>query len=204
MSKDRSPCGSRRTTMGTRGMCNSLVAFCRHGSMQPMSCTKEVVLPVDADEAWEAVSDETALEAWLAERVELDLRPGGDASFVLPDGEERRGMVEEGVPGERPPFWGGAGGGAAVRGGGRRRGRRELARDVRARPGRRRHARPRHRDAGRADRAGDAVAARARIRLTMSDVFAALGDATRRTVYERVAAGSTTATQLAAELPVTR
>src|SRR3954453_15360072 len=38
----------------------------------------------------------------------------------------------------------------------------------------------------------------------MTDVFAALGDATRRTVYERLAAGSTTATQLAAELPVTR
>src|SRR3954468_7053889 len=105
MSKDRSPCGSRRTTMGTRGMCNSLVAFLRHGSMQPMSCTKEVVLPVDADEAWEAVSDETALEAWLAERVELDLRPGGDATFVLPDGEERRGMVEEVAPGERLTFW---------------------------------------------------------------------------------------------------
>ena len=73
--------------------------------MQPMSCTKEVVLPVDADEAWEAVSDETALEAWLAERVELDLRPGGDATFVLPDGEERRGMVEEVAPGERLTFW---------------------------------------------------------------------------------------------------
>src|SRR3954470_13643000 len=38
----------------------------------------------------------------------------------------------------------------------------------------------------------------------MTDVFAALGDATRRTVYERLAAGSATATQLAAELPVTR
>jgi uncharacterized protein YndB with AHSA1/START domain len=73
--------------------------------MQPMSCTKEVVLPVEPDEAWEAVSDETALEAWLAERVELDLRPGGEATFVLPDGEERRGMVEEVAPGERLTFW---------------------------------------------------------------------------------------------------
>ena len=70
-----------------------------------MSCTKEVVLPVDADEAWAAVTEEEALEAWLAERVELDLRPGGDASFTLPGGEERRGMVEEVAVGERLTFW---------------------------------------------------------------------------------------------------
>ena len=70
-----------------------------------MSCTKEVVLPVEPDEAWDAVTDERALEAWLAERVELDLRPGGEASFLLPGGEERRGMVEEVAPGERLTFW---------------------------------------------------------------------------------------------------
>jgi uncharacterized protein YndB with AHSA1/START domain len=70
-----------------------------------MSCTKEVVLPVDRDEAWAAVSDSSALEAWLAERVELELRPGGDASFTLAGGEERRGMVEEVAPGERLTFW---------------------------------------------------------------------------------------------------
>ena len=73
--------------------------------MQPMSCTKEVVLPVEGDEAWAAVTEERALEAWLAERVELDLRPGGEASFTLPDGEERDGMVEEVAPGERLTFW---------------------------------------------------------------------------------------------------
>ena len=76
-----------------------------------MSCTKEVVLPVERDDAWAAVTEERALEAWLAERVELDLRPGGEASFTLPDGEERRGMVEEVAPGERPTFcWWAAGG----------------------------------------------------------------------------------------------
>jgi uncharacterized protein YndB with AHSA1/START domain len=80
-----------------------------------MSCAKEVVLPVAPDEAWEAVSDERALEAWLADRVELDLRPGGDASFVLPDGEERRGMVEEVAPGERLTFWWWADGGESSR-----------------------------------------------------------------------------------------
>jgi len=83
--------------------------------MQLMSCTKEVVLPVDRDEAWAAVTDEDALEAWLAERVELELRPGGDASFTLPGGEERQGMVEEVAPGERLTFWWWADGGESSR-----------------------------------------------------------------------------------------
>ena len=80
-----------------------------------MSCTKEVVLPVERDDAWAAVTQERALEAWLAERVELDLRPGGEASFTLPDGEERRGMVEEVAPGERLTFWWWADGGESSR-----------------------------------------------------------------------------------------
>jgi uncharacterized protein YndB with AHSA1/START domain len=80
-----------------------------------MSCVKEVVLPVDGDEAWAAVTEERALEAWLAERVELDLRPGGEASFTLPDGEERSGMVEEVAPGERLTFWWWANGGESSR-----------------------------------------------------------------------------------------
>lgn len=70
-----------------------------------MSCMKEVLLPVDPDDAWEAVTDPEALEAWLAERVEIDLRPGGGASFVLSGGERRDGLVEDVAPGERLAFW---------------------------------------------------------------------------------------------------
>ncbi len=70
-----------------------------------MSCIKEVLLPVDADEAWEAVTDPDALEAWLADEVELDLREGGEATFTLPDGEERRAVVEEVAEGRRWTFW---------------------------------------------------------------------------------------------------
>ncbi len=69
--------------------------------MQPMSCIKEVVLPVETEEAWEAVTEPDALEAWLADEVELDLREGGEATFVLPGGEQRRAIVEEVSPGER-------------------------------------------------------------------------------------------------------
>ena len=73
--------------------------------MQPMSCIKEVLLPVDADDAWEAVTEPDALEEWLADTVELDLREGGSATFVLPGGEERRAVVEEVAPGKRWSFW---------------------------------------------------------------------------------------------------
>ena len=38
----------------------------------------------------------------------------------------------------------------------------------------------------------------------MSDVFAALGDPTRRHIVESLSAGEASATQLAADLPVTR
>ena len=38
----------------------------------------------------------------------------------------------------------------------------------------------------------------------MNDVFAALGDPTRRAVLERLATGDATATQIAADLPVSR
>lgn len=70
-----------------------------------MSCVKEVTLPIEPDDAWEAVTDPEALEAWLAESVEIDLRPGGEAAFVLPGGERRDGVVEEVEPGERLAFW---------------------------------------------------------------------------------------------------
>ena len=54
---------------------------------------------------WEAVTDPDALEAWLADEVELDLREGGEATFTLPDGEERRAVVEEVAEGRRWTFW---------------------------------------------------------------------------------------------------
>lgn len=69
--------------------------------MQPMSCSREIVLPVDGDEAWNAVTD---AERWLADEAEVDLREGGAATFVV-DGEERTAIVEEVVDGERWTFW---------------------------------------------------------------------------------------------------
>lgn len=73
--------------------------------MQPMSCIKEILLPVEPDEAWEAVTEPDALEEWLADEVQLDLREGGEATFVMPGGEERSAIVEEVADGERWSFW---------------------------------------------------------------------------------------------------
>ena len=68
-----------------------------------MSCvTREVTLPVDADEAWETV---TELESWLADESDVDLEPGASGSVTLPDGSSRSVVVEDVEPGERIEFW---------------------------------------------------------------------------------------------------
>ena len=66
---------------------------------------RDITLPVDPDDAWACLTEPAELEAWFAERAELELREGGMAAFTLPGGERRRGIVEEVVPGERLAFW---------------------------------------------------------------------------------------------------
>ena len=52
-----------------------------------MSCvTREVTLPLDAEQAWETV---TELEDWLVDDADLELEPGAEGTLTLPDGEER-------------------------------------------------------------------------------------------------------------------
>src|SRR5919197_617577 len=105
MSNERSPRPSCWTTIGIRGMSpwllsrNWLVAFLLTVSCNPM-VARDITLPCDRDEAWDALTDPDALRDWLAETVELDLRPGGPATFVLPGGAERRAVVEEVERGE--------------------------------------------------------------------------------------------------------
>ena len=47
---------------------------------------KEIVLPATRDDVWDALTDEGRLEEWFANDVELDLRPGGGASFRWSNG----------------------------------------------------------------------------------------------------------------------
>lgn len=56
--------------------------------------TREVLLPADPEDVWAALTDPDRLAEWLADEVELDLEPGGEATFRWEDGEVRTGFVE--------------------------------------------------------------------------------------------------------------
>lgn len=62
----------------------------------------EVAAP--AADVWEAVVDPERLSEWLNVDVEMDVRPGGAARFVTPDGR-RLGVVEQVVPEQRLAFY---------------------------------------------------------------------------------------------------
>jgi len=65
---------------------------------------KEIVLPSPREEVWEALTEPERLEDWFANDVDLDLRPGGGASFRWSNGEERHATVTEVEPGRRLAF----------------------------------------------------------------------------------------------------
>ena len=65
---------------------------------------KEIVLPATREEVWDALTDPKRLEDWFANDVDLDLRPGGGASFRWSNGEERTATVTEVEPGRRLAF----------------------------------------------------------------------------------------------------
>jgi uncharacterized protein YndB with AHSA1/START domain len=70
---------------------------------QPMSCiTREIVLPVPRERAWELVTDEDELREWLADDVEFEAEEGAPVRA-----DDREGVVELVEPGERVVFsWG--------------------------------------------------------------------------------------------------
>lgn len=67
------------------------------------SVGREVILEVDAERAWEAISDPAELGRWLADEVELEPVEGAPARFCV-DGEERPGRVEGVVEGRELSF----------------------------------------------------------------------------------------------------
>ena len=71
---------------------------------------REIVLPAPREEVWEALTDPERLEDWFANDVDLDLRPGGGASFRWSNGEERHATVTDVDPERRLSFdWEGEG-----------------------------------------------------------------------------------------------
>lgn len=67
-----------------------------------MDVSREIVLPVDRDTAWEAVCD---LGGWLTAGGSLELEPGAEGELELRDGETRWAQVEEVTPRELLAFW---------------------------------------------------------------------------------------------------
>jgi uncharacterized protein YndB with AHSA1/START domain len=66
---------------------------------------REVVYEgVAREELWAALTEAERLEDWFANDVELDLRPGGGASFRWSNGEERHATVTEVEPARRLAF----------------------------------------------------------------------------------------------------
>ena len=60
--------------------------------------TRHIELDLSADALWEAITDRQALEAWLGETVDIDLRPGGHG-VVVDEGVIRRVTVSTFEPG---------------------------------------------------------------------------------------------------------
>jgi len=56
---------------------------------------REIVLPAPREEVWEALTEPARLADWFANDVDLDLRPGGGASFRWSNGETRTATVTE-------------------------------------------------------------------------------------------------------------
>jgi uncharacterized protein YndB with AHSA1/START domain len=71
---------------------------------------RELLIEASADAVWDAVTS----DGWLADEVELDLRPGGDASFRSLD-EVKSGWVEDVAAPSRLAFWWAADGEPATR-----------------------------------------------------------------------------------------
>ncbi len=59
-----------------------------------MDVRREIVVPAEPSEVWEALTEPERLEDWFANDVELDPVPGGRGVFRWDDGEERVATVE--------------------------------------------------------------------------------------------------------------
>jgi uncharacterized protein YndB with AHSA1/START domain len=62
---------------------------------------RELLLHASPEEVWEIVTG----DGWLADEVELELVPGGEARFASDGGAQKRGWVEEASAPARLAFW---------------------------------------------------------------------------------------------------
>ena len=67
----------------------------------PEDARSEVSIDAPCAQVWDALVDPAALAAWFGAEVELEAREGAPVRFRFPDGSERRGLVQDVVPGRR-------------------------------------------------------------------------------------------------------
>src|SRR6478735_7581300 len=65
---------------------------------------REILLPAPREDVWEALTEAERLADWFANDVDIDLRPGGGASFRWSNGEERHATFTEVEPEHRLAF----------------------------------------------------------------------------------------------------
>src|SRR5580658_6040855 len=65
---------------------------------------RQIVVPANADDLWNALTAPDQVEAWFGAQVEWDLRPGGRARFFEGDGTVRGGEVDAVEPGRHLRF----------------------------------------------------------------------------------------------------
>jgi hypothetical protein len=80
-------------------MCNSVVARFPEVVMSE-KVERQLWLAASPLEVWEVITG----AGWLADEVDLECSPGGDALFRSREWE-KAGWVEEATPGERLAFW---------------------------------------------------------------------------------------------------
>ncbi len=68
------------------------------------SVTREIVLPLEREEAWRIVTEPDHLREWLADDVEIELTEGGQIELGWDGGGRRVGTVETVEEGERLVF----------------------------------------------------------------------------------------------------
>jgi uncharacterized protein YndB with AHSA1/START domain len=65
---------------------------------------RQIVVPANADELWDALTEPDQVESWFGSRVEWDLRPGGRARFFEGNGTVRAGEIDAVEPGRHLRF----------------------------------------------------------------------------------------------------
>ena len=70
-------------------------------AIDDMAVRREVILPVDRETAWQALSDPAELAAWLADEVVLRIEEGQSGWLRWDSGEVREAWIDEVVPERR-------------------------------------------------------------------------------------------------------